>query len=394
MTMVNALHSQKVIARGYPRTASRRRLRNERAAELRPRALHAATRIDLASTGSAEPPLTLIPASESDKGGQPRIAPPFAEWWRRMRGLRGRLRPAAVATLAVAVAVIPASLLIAAAWPHEPLTLSGPGDADTLLYRDLVPLSPPPQGATAEEVVPYLSLRSYRVRAGDTISEIAHSFDIDLDTLISFNAIRHLSDLREGMELSIPTASGLAYVVKSGDTLSGIAARHAIRMADLLDWNDLQSSAIAVGQTLFLPGATLSENERNAVLGRLFIKPAQGRVTSPYGYRPDPFTGIRRFHNGIDIAAAIGTPIIASMGGRIGRVGVNGNYGRYVILIHADGYQTLYAHLSRAHVTAGRFVAQGQMIGTMGSTGYSTGSHLHFSIFKAGKHVDPSRYLH
>lgn len=337
--------------------------------------------------------LSLIPISESDSR-EYGIRALFTVWWRRLWSQGGRTRPVAVIVLAVGVALIPVSLVVAAAWPHESLRLSGPEDADALLYRDLFPNGPPTPDIDAESTTPYLTLRSYYVREGDTISEIAHNFDIDLDTLISFNSIRHVSDLRDGTELSIPTASGLSYVVKEGDTLSGIAARYSIRMSVLLDWNDLQSSTITVGRKLFLPGVSLSDNERNAVLGRLFIKPAQGRITSSYGYRPDPFTGIRRFHNGIDIAAPFGTPIIASMEGRVGRVGVNGNYGRYVILVHGDGYQTLYAHMSRTHVSAGMSVNQGQLIGTMGSTGYSTGSHLHFSVFAAGKHVDPSDYMH
>ncbi len=311
-----------------------------------------------------------------------------------MCSLCGRLRPTVVLAIGAVAALIPTSLVIASSSSQEPLEIARSGEVKTLLYRDLVATGPMREGSHLAGNMPSLVVRSYQVQADDTISEIAHNFDVNLDTLISFNDIRHVSDLRAGMKLSIPTISGLAYSVESGDTLSGIAAQHSIRMTDILDWNDLQSSTIMVGQKMFLPGASLSENVRNAVLGRLFIKPTQGRITSSYGYRSDPFTGIRRFHNGIDIAAPIGTPIIASMRGRVGRVAVNGSYGRYVILIHADGYQTLYAHLSRSHVSSGMFVDQGYTIGTMGSTGYSTGSHLHFSIFKSGKHLDPSRYIH
>ena len=237
-------------------------------------------------------------------------------------------------------------------------------------------------------------MRSYRVRAGDSLSEIAHTFDIDLDTLISFNGIRDVGDLREGVELSIPNASGLSYVVRQGETVTGIAGRHGVRADALRAWNDLGSAAVAAGQRLFIPGVPLPEQERNAVLGRLFLKPAPGSITSPFGYQPDPVTGIRRFHDGVDIEHAAGTPIVASLAGRVGRVGVSGTYGRYVVLVHADGYQTLYAQMSGAQVTAGSYVAQGQTIGAMGASGFGSGSHLHFAIFKDGQPVDPSRYMH
>ena len=393
MTMVNELYNQRVIARGHAHIATLRRLRKKDVPRTIIPSIRSGSKFDTSSDGDAGYAVALcrMQGVISRYRGIKVLLPAL---WHRLCVLCGRLRPTAVVALGIAVALIPTSLVIASSWPQEPLEIARSGEVKTLLYRDLVAVGPASQDSHLARNIPSLVVRSYRVQAGDTISEIAHNFDINLDTLISFNGIRHVGDLRAGMELSIPTTSGLAYLVKSGDTLSGIAARHSIRMTDILDWNDLQSSTIMVGQKMFLPGASLSENERNAVLGRLFIKPTHGRITSPYGYRPDPFTGIRRFHNGIDIAAPIGTPIIASMGGRVGRVGVNGSYGRYVILVHADGYQTLYAHLSRSHVSSGMFVAQGYIIGLMGSTGHSTGSHLHFSIFKSGKHLDPSGYIH
>lgn len=391
--MVRALHRQKIAARGPVRAAFVRELRSQNAPKPRPRRAGIDGPIVFSPGRAAQ--LTIVPTETADAGGRERGVPLFARWWSRLRGrLHGRLRPAVIAALATGAAVVPASLVIAAAWPQEQLTLSGPGDADTLLYRDMVTPAPRPQGVEARSSVPSLSLRSYRVQADDSLSEIAHTFHIDLDTLISFNGIRDVSELREGVELSIPSASGLAYVVRSGDTLTDIAARHGVLLTELLDWNDLRSSAIDVGQKLFIPGVPLPDHERNAVLGRLFLKPAPGTITTPYGYHPDPVTGIGRFHDGIDIEYEAGTPVIASMAGRVGRLGVNGNYGRYLVLVHADGYQTLYAHLSRAHVSAGSLVAQGQVIATMGSAGYGDYSHLHFSIFKAGEPVDPSRYLH
>lgn len=392
--MVRALHAQRVAAPDRARAAFVRELKRQSAASLRPRHSRFDEPFDFSPRRAAQ--LTVVPAGVSEAADRARAAS-LRSLWRRglfdrlQSSLRGRFRVIVNVAVAVAAAVIPAGLVIAAARPQAPPTVPGP--ADSLIHRDVAPADSSSAEA-AWDAVPDLSLRSYLVRADDSLSEIAHRFGIDLDTLISFNAIRDVSDLQEGVELTIPNASGLSYSVRSGDTLSDIAARHGVRLTELMEWNDLPSSALGVGRKLFIPGASLPMNARNAVLGRLFLKPVPGRVVTPFGDHPDPVTGIRRFHDGIDIEHAAGTPVAASMAGRVGRVGVNGTYGRYLVLVHADGYQTLYARLSQAHVVAGALVAQSQVIGTMGAPGDSTGSHLHFAIFKAGQPVDPSRYLH
>jgi len=134
--------------------------------------------------------------------------------------------------------------------------------------------------------------------------------------------------------------------------------------------------------------------ELNRVFGRLFIFPTRGRLTSRFGARVDPTTGISRFHNGIDLANSIGTPVVAAMSGKVSMLGYNPNFGKYIILSHPEGYQTLYGHLESFQARKGDRVKQGQCIGVMGNSGYSTGSHLHFSIFHKGEPIDPSRYLH
>jgi murein DD-endopeptidase MepM/ murein hydrolase activator NlpD len=134
--------------------------------------------------------------------------------------------------------------------------------------------------------------------------------------------------------------------------------------------------------------------ELNRVFGRLFVYPTVGRVTSRFGIRNDPITGLRRFHNGVDLANGVGTPVLAAMSGRVAMLGYNANFGKYIILSHPEGYQTLYGHLQEFLVKRGQRVSQGAVIAHMGNTGYSTGSHLHFSIFRRGEPVDPFKYLH
>jgi murein DD-endopeptidase MepM/ murein hydrolase activator NlpD len=111
--------------------------------------------------------------------------------------------------------------------------------------------------------------------------------------------------------------------------------------------------------------------------------------------RSDPFTGLPRFHNGIDVANRIGTPIRAAASGRVVHVESQiGNYGRFVIVRHPDGFQTLYAHLNDFSVRTGEYVDRGEVLGVMGNTGRSTGPHLHFSVIHNGTFVNPLRYLH
>lgn len=238
-----------------------------------------------------------------------------------------------------------------------------------------------------------LSLTSRSIGRGDTISEIARGAGLNMDTLVSLNKIEDVRRIPVGAALKIPNQNGILYSVRRGDSLSTISRTFNVGMNALADVNNLESSVIHPGQDLFIPGARMKPMELKKVLGELFIFPTLGRITSHFGPRNDPFTGVRRFHNGIDIAAPMDTPINAAMAGRVVKVDVHPTYGRYIILSHPSGYQTWYAHLNRALVRVGATVAQGELIGRMGNTGYSTGPHLHFSVFKNGSPVDPLKFL-
>ncbi len=117
------------------------------------------------------------------------------------------------------------------------------------------------------------------------------------------------------------------------------------------------------------------------------------RISSHYGLRRDPLGGRTRLHAGIDIPGPIGTPVRAAQSGLVRRAGTAGNYGRMVEIDHGHGLQTRYAHLSRIGVRPGEPVAEGQVIGYMGSTGRSTGSHLHFEVRRGGAVLDPLEHL-
>lgn len=114
-------------------------------------------------------------------------------------------------------------------------------------------------------------------------------------------------------------------------------------------------------------------------------------MTSPYGYRVHPISGVTRLHNGVDLAAVTGTPIFASKSGVVTTacIGWGNGYGNHVVINHGDGFSTLYAHQSALNVYEGQIVSQGDVIGYVGSTGNSTGPHLHFTVFKNGETINP-----
>jgi murein DD-endopeptidase MepM/ murein hydrolase activator NlpD len=328
---------------------------------------------------------------------QVREAPPP----RNSRAIRPSLlrvvrSPVFFVTLAAAVALAFAAVsLSGAVLPavHEVPVLPAPPDGDPALYGLVVP-APAARPATGAPVsLARLQVTQYRAQPGDTLSKISSRFRLNLDTIVSWNGIRDGRGIAAGTVLDLPNADGLKYVVRRGDTLQGIARSWGVDFNGVLDWNRLSSSVIPVGQELFLPGARMNPNELNRILGNLFMYPVQGRISSYFGERADPFTGVPNYHNGIDIVNRPGTPVLAAMAGTVADVGFNYNYGNYVILKHSGQYQTLYGHLTRAIVGRGQKLQQGESLGELGSTGYSTGPHVHFSIFHNGVPVDPLRFL-
>ncbi|MBO7583481.1 MAG: M23 family metallopeptidase [Treponema sp.] len=238
--------------------------------------------------------------------------------------------------------------------------------------------------------------QTYKVKSGDTISGIAKKFGLtNISTLISVNDIGNVRQLGAGQKLKIPSIDGIIYTVKAGDSLQKIASSNNIRLESILDVNELTTETLTVGQQLFLPGVGLDQKTLQSRMGELFILPisASFRWSSPYGWRADPFTGVQSFHTGIDMACPEGTPILAAMSGKVADVGYNRTYGNYIIINHGNGYQTLYAHMSKTIATKGQYVTQGTKIGLVGSTGYSTGPHLHFMVYKNGNRIDPMTVL-
>ncbi|GHV90101.1 hypothetical protein AGMMS50268_06040 [Spirochaetia bacterium] len=231
---------------------------------------------------------------------------------------------------------------------------------------------------------------SYRVKSGDMIGILAQDFGLNEDTLISINGIKNTRTLQVDKILKIPNQDGVLYTVKQGDTLSQIAEKHGVDTESIKTVNELFSDTVHAETVLFVPGARLDWVERQEINGDLFIWPISGYITSPYGRRRSPITGAVHFHAGIDIAGVpIGTPVRAAMSGRVTAAGWDDAYGNYVVVTHHSGYRTLYAHLNIIRVTSGTYVSTGERLGDVGSTGQSTGPHLHFTVYKNGVTVSP-----
>ena len=241
-----------------------------------------------------------------------------------------------------------------------------------------------------EDSQPSGEMRFYTVQPGDTISAIATRHYMEMWPLLWTNELETDQTIRPGDKIRIPPQSGAGRTVQAGDTLESIAKKFSVDPAVIVEFpeNKLQPGAdLVVGTYLFVPGGKLPIPELTPgyVTGKLRW-PARGRITDRY--RPG--------HPGLDIAANHGVPIYAADGGVVRSAFWNGNYGNQVVIDHIDHrnrFVTSYSHLSSFAVGAGQLVAKGSVIGYNGSTGYSTGPHLHFEVIIKGYYVDPLKKL-
>ncbi|MBI4118013.1 MAG: M23 family metallopeptidase [Parcubacteria group bacterium] len=225
----------------------------------------------------------------------------------------------------------------------------------------------------------------YVVHEGDSLSGIAKMFGVSINTIIWANNIGYGGLIRPGQTLVILPVSGVRYIVKEGDTISSIAKKYKGSVEEIKQFNNIADAAeLKVGDTVVIPDGEIGTptyvasapsrayGTNGPEYSGYYIRPVDGRKTQ----------GLHGF-NGVDLGAPYGTPVVAAAHGRvlIARVaGWNGGYGTYAVLLHGNGTQTLYAHLGALTVSAGSEVVQGQIIGYVGSTGRSTGPHLHFEI--------------
>ncbi len=227
----------------------------------------------------------------------------------------------------------------------------------------------------------------YVVKEGDTLSQIAEMFDVTSNTILWANDLKSKTDIHPGDSLVILPIVGVRHIVKSGDTIGSIAKKYGGDAEEILSYNQLASASdLSVGATLIIPNGNLHESAP---------KPASGghssgiaSVSSGGGFQ-NPLPGSVRTqglhgYNGVDLAGLpAGTSVRAAAGGEVivaRSSGWNGGYGNYVVIKHGNGTQTLYAHLNYVNVANGASVGAGDVVGGVGSTGRSTGTHLHFEV--------------
>lgn len=277
--------------------------------------------------------------------------------------------------------------LLQAALNYDPNPSKGGGDITIVGNSALLPDTGPLGTIVDVEEVgeSYDQISIYIIREGDSLSEIAKMFGVSINTIIWANDINRGDLIREGQTLVILPLSGVKYTVKKNDTLKSIAKKYKGDIDEIMQFNELtEGETLYIGQEIIIPDGEMGTpqySRSNRIV--------RGTSSPSYvGYYISPIPGSRRSqglhgYNAIDLAAPYGTPILASASGTviINRTsGWNGGYGKYIVISHPNGTQTLYSHNSRNIVPVGTYVIKGQVIGYVGSTGRSTGSHTHFEI--------------
>ncbi|OGF62594.1 hypothetical protein A2926_01075 [Candidatus Giovannonibacteria bacterium RIFCSPLOWO2_01_FULL_44_40] len=223
----------------------------------------------------------------------------------------------------------------------------------------------------------------YIVREGDTLSKIADMFGVSVSTIYWANDLKRGDLIKAGDTLVILPITGLQYTVKKGDTIKAIAAKYKSDAQEIIAYNNLPADGVLEeGVTIIIPDAELASLPQSSARLR-----GSGGPTFA-GYFTRPIIGGRKTQglhgfNGVDLADNCGTPVYASAGGTVivaRSQGWNGGYGRYIAISHPNGTQTLYAHLLGVYASVGQYVSQSSNIGTIGSTGNSTGCHVHFEV--------------
>ena len=264
-------------------------------------------------------------------------------------------------------------------------------------YRNLQSFLPEPavwaQAVQSAGLYPELTYTSYRIRKGDMIGVIAERFGLTQDTLISVNNIRQTRRIQIGEYIKVPSMPGILYTTKKdGETAASVAEKYQVSAQKTAAVNHLhEQGALAAGTSLFVPDAFMDWVTRQEINGDLFRRPLRARyyVSSTFGWRRSPFTGKRTFHNGVDMASPAWTPVYAALAGTVTAAGFHSVYGNYVIVTHHSGYRTLYGHMVGIKARKGQSVDTRTVLGWVGTTGLSTGPHLHFSVFKYGSAVNP-----
>ncbi|MDR3164874.1 MAG: peptidoglycan DD-metalloendopeptidase family protein [Synergistaceae bacterium] len=251
-----------------------------------------------------------------------------------------------------------------------------------------------------------LEMTDYVIKNGDTLWQIANTFNLDVNTIFGCNKVSEGDVLKVDSIIKIPNQDGIFITVKKGQTVEKLAKEYDIYPEAILSANRMEEASLKQGSQLFLPGAKVavaeSNGKTNAVASKVkntvsvkkgFGWPVAGKISSSYGRRRHPVRGNSDFHTGIDIRAPRGRTIAASSAGKVVHAGWMGGYGRTIVISHPGNITTLYGHCSKLLVKVGANVRRGQAVARIGSTGISTGNHVHFEVRSGGRPINPIKVL-
>jgi LysM repeat protein len=264
----------------------------------------------------------------------------------------------------------------------------------------------PELAETVKTKRPRTGVVEYVVLPGDTISTIAQEFEVSVNTILWENNKTAYNLIRPGDKLAILPMTGVSHLVKKGETLGAIAKKYEVGEPEIMEANKLaEGQALAIGAKLIIPGGrqyvepvrqvksytgfsaikdiVSAPNAAPAAGNKMNWPTSGGRITQRYSVR----------HYAVDIANKVGTPIYAADAGTVELAGWGSGYGNQIVIDHGGGKKTRYAHLSKFNVKKGDTVSKGQVVGGMGSTGWSTGSHLHFEVIIGGRKQNPLNYI-
>ena len=298
--------------------------------------------------------------------------------------------------------IISSGGVVSGSYPGVPVSPLVAGASDDLSSSGVISSTVTPITVISDK--PRDKIIDHEVKDGETISEVAKDYGVSEETILWENDLTAKSSIKPGQKLRILPVSGIAHKVVAGDTIYSVAKKYQANAQAVIDFpfNDVGDDfQLTSGQVLIVPDgappekpkplptqylASPGQNIAIADLGTAtFIWPASGDLAQYFSW----------YHPGLDISNLGGGPIRASDSGTVTVAGWpdNWGYGNRVVIDHGNGYTTLYGHMSSIYVSPGQKVSKGDVIGMMGSTGRSTGVHVHIEIRKDGAALNPLSIL-
>jgi murein DD-endopeptidase MepM/ murein hydrolase activator NlpD len=296
---------------------------------------------------------------------------------RRSQALRGALLAAVCATGG-------------AVWAQAYPALGSLGQDDLIYTQQQEQLAQSYSAIQGGKPLPDLVVYSYVVRTPVDIFSLAARLNLPYETIATMNRLDRSRSFLRGERILAPSAPGIFAPILPGSDLDLLLSYRPRAKSQLVSLN-VDGKPVSL---LFFPGARFSPEERALFLGLLFRFPLpSGILTSGFGPRESPITHHLSYHYGIDLAAPMGTEVYAARDGRVAETGINAVLGQYIVIAHEGDWSTVYGHLSARRVRLNDRVESGMIIGNVGSTGESTGPHLHFEVRSRGEPRDPESLI-